>query len=339
MFAVAAIAIGLVASFVVAEIALRVYVTSRGWTPNCYVTGLAFFVPHEQAGHTLRPNLRMRSFAYDVTTNSFGLRGPEIEPRKPDDTSRIMVLGGSSVFGYLVPDEQDSCAELQAILEQDQSLADQSWEVLNAGVPGYNLMQSRLRYTSDLAALQPDWVILYLGWNDSTTIISPHPESIDRTPPAPPWWQRVMIHSVVYGLVTHRLLPKHAPKFAPPEDASIQVTGAGMKRFRDDYQALIDAVQASGAKVIISTQMMAGSPQCERLDRYLGSTPQQIQTNRQIARSITETVRELATVNHLPLVDIAADVPCDETLLGDAIHLTRQGHRLVAAAWAEHWSR
>ncbi|TWT97100.1 SGNH/GDSL hydrolase family protein [Neorhodopirellula pilleata] len=160
LFAIASVTLGLVVSALIAEFALRVYVASRGWTPNCYVTGMAFLVPHEQAGHTLRPNLRLRSSVYNVTTNAFGLRGPEIEAIKPDDTTRILVLGGSSVFGYLVPDGQDSCVQLQAILKQESSLAEHDWQVLNAGVPGYNMTQCRLRYTSDLAALKPDWVIL-----------------------------------------------------------------------------------------------------------------------------------------------------------------------------------
>ena len=70
-FAFLSVIIGLLLALFFAEVALRLYVASRGWTPNCYVTGLAFFVPHDKAGHTLRPNLRLNSSSYDVAVNSF----------------------------------------------------------------------------------------------------------------------------------------------------------------------------------------------------------------------------------------------------------------------------
>lgn len=330
-----AIVLGLMLATIVGEVALRVYVAGRGWTPNCYVTGLAFFVPHEQAGHTLRPDFRLRSSSYDVSTNLFGLRGPAISLEKPSGTYRVMVLGGSSVFGYLVPDGQDSCVELQSLLSNEQAFEGRQIEVLNAGVPGYNMTQCRLRYAADLAALKPDCVILYLGWNDSRTVISSSPETINRTPPAPSWWQRLMIRSVGYGLIRHRLLPSEAPQFAPPADSLTTITSEGMERFRADYQSLIEAVQASGASVLVSTQLMAGGDDCEDLDSFLGNTPSQIQTNREIGQSISEAVRDLAAVNQLPLVDVARVVPCNDELLGDAIHLTRRGHAEVARAWAE----
>ncbi|WP_231602948.1 GDSL-type esterase/lipase family protein [Neorhodopirellula pilleata] len=128
-----------------------------------------------------------------------------------------------------------------------------------------------------------------------------------------------------------------APKFVPPEDESIKITAEGIERFRNDYQALIDTIEASGANVLVSTQMMAGLPNCEPMDRYLGDTPQQIQTNSEIAQAITDAVREVAAANDLPFADIAADVPCNDSLLGDSIHLTREGHRVVAEAWADHF--
>jgi hypothetical protein len=48
-----------------------------------------------------------------VTINADGWRGPRVLPRKPPDTLRIAVLGGSFVEAVHVPYEQSVCAVLQ----------------------------------------------------------------------------------------------------------------------------------------------------------------------------------------------------------------------------------
>lgn len=104
---------------VVVEITLRLYVATRGWTPNGYVTGLVFFVPHPTAGYSLRPGLRLKSSSSEVRVNSLGLRGPEVEREKTEGMARIAVLGGSSVFGYWVRDGEDSCRQLERQLQAE----------------------------------------------------------------------------------------------------------------------------------------------------------------------------------------------------------------------------
>ena len=265
----------------------------------------------------------------------FGLRGPEIATLKDHQATRVMVLGGSSVFGYLVPNGQDSCIALEKYLSENESLKHSRFEVLNAGVPGYNMTQCRLRYSTDLASLRPDWVILYLGWNDLPTLISEQPGLINQTPPAPSWIQRCLLHSVCYGLIKHRLLPPDSPQFAPPEDASTNITSAGAKAFRRNLEDLIETVQSSGAKILVSTQLMAGGSDCKGLDHFLGNSSAQITANQKLARWISNTIREVSRDQGVPLADVARRIPCNEKLLGDAIHLTRKGHEAVAFAWSQ----
>jgi lysophospholipase L1-like esterase len=326
--------VGFTVALLLCETGLRLYVASRGWTPNCYATGLTFFVPDENAGHTLRPNLVLRSSAYDIQTNSFGLRGVPIQKQKPEDVYRIAVLGGSSVFGYLVPEGQDSCCVLEELLNESGGWNGKKVEVLNGGVPGFNMTQVRHRYEQTIAPLDPDLVILYLGWNDSKLAIAKSPQLINQTPPAPSWRNRLFAKSTLYGLVRFRLFPAAAPQFAPPADASTQITAEGAQAFRNDLKELLASIRRSGAQAVISTQLMAANPGCENLDRYLGETPQQIETNQMIGRWITQTMRDVAAESSTPLFDVANEVPCQPDLLGDAIHLTREGHRQVAVAWA-----
>jgi len=320
----------------VGEIALRIYVASRGWTSNCYVTGLVFFVPHKSAGYTLRPNLRLKSSTYNVTTNAIGLRGPDIESSETADRIRILVLGGSSVFGYLVPDGQDSCIGLEralnARLQRDGNL---TVEVLNAGVPGYNIRQCRLRYEADLASLNPDIVLLYLGWNDCRHIIAEHPESLDLTPPAPSFVERTAAKSVLYGLLRYRVFPSSEARFAIPASAESKPTESGTTYFRDELKLLLQTIRHSGAEPILSTQLMAATSEDPQLRSYLGAEAQAQEANQTTGRWLTEHIRLAAKEFNIQLIDVAAEIEVTQQHLGDAIHLTAFGHEAVAKQWAE----
>ncbi|QDV26301.1 SGNH/GDSL hydrolase family protein [Aureliella helgolandensis] len=345
--------IGLGIALGLAEIGLRVYVASRGWTANCYATGLVFFVPHPQAGYTLRRNLRLRSTTYDVHTNSLGLRGPEIEVPKPHGTLRIAVLGGSSVFGYLAGRNEDSCRILEAELNAPTPPSIHAtpstdantttgahpakrFEVLNAGVPGYNMHQCLQRFETEIAPLAPDWVLLYLGWNDSEFAIRETESLQAKTPAAPPWSQRALSHSVLYGLLRFRLFPAARPKFAPPAGAETRITAQGEAGFQRDLRALIQSVREQGATPILSTQLMAARAECDNgATHFLGNSPEQIAANQRIAQWITQTIRDAASETQTPLIDVSQLLTCNPDYLGDAIHLTAEGHRAVAQAWLD----
>ena len=326
LFALAALTLGLVLALLASECLLRVYVASRGWTPNCYATGLSFFVPHPTAGHTLRPNLKLKSSTYNVVTDSRGLRGRDVA--LDNNHERIIVLGGSSVFGYLVGEGKDSCRLLENRLQKQGIQA----QVFNAGVPGFNMTQCRLRFEENLAEMSPSHVIVYLGWNDSPFLISANPNELPRCPPAPPAWERILSNSVLYGFLSFRLFPADKPQFTPPNSEETQVTELGGELFRTELRKLIAAIQRSGAVPIVCTQVMAASNEDNNeLDEFLGSTPNQIEANRRIGNWITTTIREEAS--ELILVDCARDVAANSRTLGDAIHLTEFGHEQVARAW------
>lgn len=335
--------LGLGIALVGSEIALRCYVALRGWTPNCYATGLVFFVPHEQAGYTLRPNLRLKSSTYDVQVNSRGFRGPEISTAKDDLTQRIAVLGGSSVFGYLVGEGKDSCRLLEnqfnRFLSKSPNSDFGSVDVWNAGVPGYNLTQSRLRFEADIAPLQPDFVLLYLGWNDIPLLLSDNPNSLDRTPPAPSMTKRALSHSVLYGFLRYRVFPPDTPKFAPPATSRNQVTERGGEAFRDEIEKMLDSITAAGARPVLATQVMASGSASLELDDYLGSSPEQVAANRKIGKWLTNCVREVASERNVLLIDCANEIEANTETLGDAIHLSEQGHKLVAESWLSGFSK
>lgn len=335
LFAAIAFLLGVCVACIGAEAALRVYVATRGWTANCYATGTVFFVPHATAGHTLRPGLQLRSSTYDVSVNELGFRGPAIQKLKPEKTVRIAVLGGSSVFGYLVGEGLDSCRVLEDILRSNEHLAGKlSVEVINAGVPGFNMSQCRARFEADVAPLDPDIVLLYLGWNDSKFLIGDG--TLPKETPAPSWITRTMANSSLWGFVRYRLFPPPAPKFAPPASVDATITDVGSKGFQEDLEALLASIKRAGSVPIISTQLMASATTCSGLDEYLGENDAQRTSNRIIGEWITDSMRKAANEQGLELIDVAGELPCDPSMLGDAIHPTQLGHRRIGEVWAEH---
>ena len=95
-----------------------------------------------------------------VSINGHGFRGPEIEVPKPDGAYRIVVLGGSTVFGSGVPDSETIPAHLQGMLGG-------GIEVINAGIPSATSFTELWLAENALPGIGPDLVVVYGGYNDA----------------------------------------------------------------------------------------------------------------------------------------------------------------------------
>lgn len=99
------------------------------------------------------------------STNSLGLRDArELGPKEPGEV-RIVVLGGSSAFGYGATSDETTFA---AVLENDLAarFPEHRIRVLNAGTPAYVSYQVLAKLQLKVLDLEPDYLVLYLGWND-----------------------------------------------------------------------------------------------------------------------------------------------------------------------------
>lgn len=106
----------------------------------------------------INPNLSIEG----LQTNSMGLRSEEIGPADPLEY-RVLSLGESTTFGLKVAYEETYTALLQ---KTKPPPGRRRLRVINAGVPGYALVQGYafLKYWG--LDLEPDAVILYFGKND-----------------------------------------------------------------------------------------------------------------------------------------------------------------------------
>lgn len=112
-------------------------------------------------GWAMRPNLDVSLPTYRLTTNSLGLRNKELQT--PKKQVRILALGDSRTFGEGADNDYTWPALLEIKLNEYKPGL---FEVINAGVSGYNAYQG-LRYleTSGLE-LKPNLVICAFGVNE-----------------------------------------------------------------------------------------------------------------------------------------------------------------------------
>ena len=102
-----------------------------------------------------------------ININSFGLRGEEITLEKSKDVTRIVMLGGSTTFGwYALDDDGTIPSYLQKIMNRNDN--NMKFEVINAGHPGAG-SSFETEFLKKILKFEPDIVIVYDGYNELTT--------------------------------------------------------------------------------------------------------------------------------------------------------------------------
>lgn len=117
----------------------------------------------DELPYRLRPGLEDIARGVPVRVNSHGLRGAEVETPRPAGTRRVLALGDSVTFGYRMPEEKIFPTLLA---QQLRERSGDDWEVVNAGVEGYNT-RSELALLREVGfALDPETVVLAVNLND-----------------------------------------------------------------------------------------------------------------------------------------------------------------------------
>ncbi len=100
-----------------------------------------------------------RRIAFKVSTNSQGFRGSEFSKKPPAGTFRIVCMGDSITFGWGFAEKNSYPRVLEAYLNK-HGRGNKRIEVINAGVPGYDLEQILLYLNKTIIPLKPDLVTI-----------------------------------------------------------------------------------------------------------------------------------------------------------------------------------
>jgi hypothetical protein len=114
----------------------------------------------------LAPRQTAYHFNVSVSTNSLGIRNPEIQLDKADSQYRILALGDSHTFGFAVEEWETWPRLLEQKLKHSDDWRNRNFDVINGGVAALSLEQEIEFLRERLLRVKPDLVIVGYYWND-----------------------------------------------------------------------------------------------------------------------------------------------------------------------------
>ena len=124
---------------------------------------------------TIAPNQYLKT----ININSDGFRGEEINLSKTNLDYRIVIIGGSTVFGSGLSNDDEAFPN---ILNKKFQEKYNNIEVINAGISGITSFEELYYIKEKIISLQPDMIIVYDGHNDASykKIIEPKILNTDK---------------------------------------------------------------------------------------------------------------------------------------------------------------
>ncbi len=119
-------------------------------------------VHEEKIIRQIQPNQHLNT----ININSLGFRGPEFTKEKPENTFRIIMVGGSTTFGMGATSDNTT---IPAYLQKkfDDLILDKKVQVINAGIIAQQSNAEVYDIKNRLVSYNPDLIIVYDGYNDS----------------------------------------------------------------------------------------------------------------------------------------------------------------------------
>jgi hypothetical protein len=187
-----------------------------------------------------------------VRISSQGFRGDEFAQEKPTDTYRIVNLGDSVVFGWEVRYEETYGKQLEMMLDAVGDGFD--YEVINAGIPGWNLPMAHRFLVQEGLSYDPDMVLLGITVvNDvygAGPAVSENPSLFDWLRDNTFGWP--FLTTQARFLLAQQRGPEAIPVLNPPQEERayypLDEDHPAWKRFWDAILAMQSLTQERGIK-------------------------------------------------------------------------------------------
>ena len=213
------------------------------------------------------PSVRVPWGDREIRTNAQGFRGPDFA-EVGGQWPRIAVIGDSIAAGYGVA-EDEAFPYRMAALMREQGL---HGEVLDFGVPGYNIQRIALLWEKKVQHYHPDAVVYAMCLNDARPELTLSPEgvllaagTVELSPerarpgrlslPGKEWLRQ---HSLLYGFAMGRYdvllrgLGLRAEPLPPLDQVErLYLTSPEGQRFRSFLAHLAASIQSTGARFVV----------------------------------------------------------------------------------------
>ncbi len=247
-------------------------------------------------------------------SNAAGYRGPDANPRPAPGVYRIATVGDSCTFGLGVLEQEVYGAQLERMLDAAfEGVLDV--EVLNFGVTAYSSFQNRQQIVGDVAAAEPDLVVMLTSYRNDA----------GRDEVATDAQRSRHYHSLQFALSRWRLagllgvsnrLARPAPREAPPAGVEPSRVGAD-----EAVELVLEGLRASRAQGADFAYVA-----------YVSTPPvyEQVPT---LARR-EQLVLDALTAEDVPVADPRGDFArlAPRHAHVDPVHANETGHRFIAGS-------
>jgi hypothetical protein len=299
-----------------------------------------------------RPRAGRYSKGKSVNSHGF-LSTPELHVKKPQDTVRIVFLGGSSTAGTgrNLPDEETWPWKVWTTLRHNDHA--NTVEFINAAVGGYSSFESFGRLWSRIRFFDPDIIVVYHGWNemyyfnriDNITAWRTLPDgswTLDRTSQPVAVYQPLWIDHIIRP---SQALTKVRLRLSTPRDGELGTASTelattfdqrGLEVWRTNLRLFREAASILNAKLFVVKQATLIVPDLSDSDRarcrygYHGFDHD-------------AHIRAFDDIYHIIDEEISADsiIDCTEhsgrsEYFYDHVHLSPAGTTAIAATIAEY---
>ena len=290
----------------------------------------------------LKPSITINDpnnlFWQGVVSNSHGFRSSEFDLRKPDKTFRIVCFGDSSTFGIGNPIQDTWPRQLEQLLNEGLPEDGVTFQVINAGVPGYTSYQGLIHMRQEMDRLNPDLVLTsyanndFWHWDQQTD--RQHAKKINESSPVRDAMMCSRLAQLMAAGITNLRSNEDRQTTGPSqhwaEAASLNyanprpdwIRRVPLKSFRENIAAMAEICDAHGISMIPvkwPDQPQAAGKWSPRIEYQ-------------------DVLEEIARDRQLPVVDVVSLFQQNRSwsvrtyIPNDIVHVNRDGNRLAAQA-------
>lgn len=251
--------------------------------------------------------------------NNEGFPGKDLNRAKQEGVKRIACIGGSTTAnGY--PRFLESALN---------SVDSDTFEVINAGLPGYTTAHSLMNFSLNLLHFDLDAIVIHHSWNDGTVrgldsfqTDYGHAYQVYESPFR---WDRLLVrYSVIYRYLKYNLLEQHEFSYLSEATLKRQVNHRDWSKteelipYKKNLVSICQLASANDIKVYLTTMPFSRSK--------IEGDNSGIHINQ-----CNQIIRELSQeLDYVQLIDVDLSWDDRDDLLRDVAHCTEQGMKLKA---------
>lgn len=228
--------------------------------------------------------------------------------------------------------------------------APNQYEVNNGGVEGYGTWHVRQRLQHEVVQLNPDMIIVLVGWNDLyayNRLEAQVHDSMSLQKMKDHWFNRVVLRSYVMKWLTKWVL-----SIAKPRQDPLAVELERLKRFVpvaaiDNYRQIVQIAKGAGIPwVVLGTQpSVAGSDRLEEYQHvmHFPRFAQGPELFTVLWEKYSAAIRQVAADEEGVLIDLAEvirrEIPDSGRYFHDSVHMSCQGYEILGRKVFEQLGR